>query len=201
MDTLSAILENKLVAIIRGAHDIPAVVEALYAGGVRVIEITLNSPDPFRTIADLNHTWGDQLLVGAGTVLTVDDAKAAVHAGARFLISPHFDPAIIAATHSAGAISIPGAYTPTEIIAAHRAGADIVKVFPASPAYFRDLKGPLSHIPMMPTGGVTLENIREFYLSGAVAFGVGSALVGAGNATDAAVLTARAESFIEAIQP
>jgi len=188
MDVLSAILERKLIAIIRGARpeEVHAIIESLYAGGVTLVEVTLNSDRALSVIREAAAVWGDRVLVGAGTVLDADAARAAIDSGARFIISPGLDKETIAATRAAGVVSIPGAYTPTEILAAHRFGADIVKVFPASPAYFNDLRGPLSHIPLMPTGGVTLANIREF--RGAVAYGVGSALVGAslGEITDRA---------------
>jgi 2-dehydro-3-deoxyphosphogluconate aldolase / (4S)-4-hydroxy-2-oxoglutarate aldolase len=121
----------------------------------------------------------DQICVGAGTVLGEEKAKAAIGAGAQFIISPSLDIETIQATKQGGAISIPGAFSATEILAAFKNGGDIIKVFPASigPTYFKDLRGPFPQIPLMPTGGVSLSNIREFQKAGAVAFGVGSALV------------------------
>jgi 2-dehydro-3-deoxyphosphogluconate aldolase/(4S)-4-hydroxy-2-oxoglutarate aldolase len=181
MTVLEEILKHKIVAILRGVRPgaVPDVAAALYAGGIRCLEITLNSPEAFSVIKSLSARMGSHLLIGAGTVLDATEARQALHAGARFIISPAVDIPTIQYTRQAGAVSIPGAFTATEILTAHRAGADIVKVFPASvgAAYFRDLRGPLPHIPLMPTGGINLENIGDYYKAGAAAFGVGSALV------------------------
>jgi 2-dehydro-3-deoxyphosphogluconate aldolase/(4S)-4-hydroxy-2-oxoglutarate aldolase len=179
--TLSQILENKIVAILRGVRPdaVPEVAAALHAGGIRCLEITLNSPDALAVILDLSVRLGDRLLVGAGTVLDAVEARAAIDAGARFIISPALDIPTIQVTKQSQAVSIPGAFTATEILTAYKNGADIIKVFPASVGvgYFRDLRGPLPHIPLMPTGGVNLENIADYQKAGAVAFGIGSALV------------------------
>jgi 2-dehydro-3-deoxyphosphogluconate aldolase/(4S)-4-hydroxy-2-oxoglutarate aldolase len=179
--TLQEILENKIVAILRGVRPdaVPEVAAALHAGGIRCLEITLNSPDALAVIRDLAVRLGDRLLVGAGTVLDAAEARAAIDAGARFIISPALDLPTIQITKQAQAVSIPGAFTATEILTAYKNGADIIKVFPASVGvgYFRDLRGPLPHIPLMPTGGVNLENITDYQKAGAVAFGIGSALV------------------------
>lgn len=200
---MSSPLGHRLVAIVRGARpaDFPSILEALYEGGVRAVEVTLNSPDALTLLATASSFWGDRLLLGAGTVMDATSVHDAVSAGARFIISPHLDPSVVSASLAAGVISIPGAYTPTEIVAAYRLGAHIVKVFPASigPAYLRDLRGPLPHIPLMPTGGVTLSNIKAFALAGAVAFGVGSALVDTSGPIDFSALRARAADFVEAV--
>ncbi|HVW61344.1 MAG TPA: bifunctional 4-hydroxy-2-oxoglutarate aldolase/2-dehydro-3-deoxy-phosphogluconate aldolase [Puia sp.] len=181
MTPLQQILENKIVAIVRGVRPdaVPDIAAALYAGGIRLLEITLNSPDALAVIRDLSVRMGDRLLVGAGTVLDAGEAQAAIDAGARFIISPTLDIPTIQVTRQLQAVSIPGAFTATEILTAYRNGADIIKVFPASvgAGYFGDLRGPLPQIPLMPTGGVSLENISDFYRAGAVAFGIGSALV------------------------
>jgi 2-dehydro-3-deoxyphosphogluconate aldolase / (4S)-4-hydroxy-2-oxoglutarate aldolase len=184
MDALKHILQYKLVAIIRGPQpeDVLRIAEALYQGGVKTLEVTMNSPGALEVIEQLSETMKEKLLLGAGTVLTIEELETSVKAGARFIISPNVDVEIIKRTKQIGAISIPGAYTATEIVLAHKAGADIVKVFPAAAnaAYMKDLRGPLPHIPLMPTGGITIENIGEFKKAGAVAYGIGSALVGAG---------------------
>jgi 2-dehydro-3-deoxyphosphogluconate aldolase / (4S)-4-hydroxy-2-oxoglutarate aldolase len=178
---LDQILFHKIVAIIRGAdpQDVKKIVTALSDGGVKILEVTLNSPDALNVIAELSKQYGDKLLIGAGTVLEASEAKSAISAGAKFIISPSYHPDVIAATKESGCISIPGAFTATEIIAAYRSGGDIIKVFPASVGshYIKDLRGPLPHIPLMPTGGVNLQNIQEYLQAGAVAFGIGSALV------------------------
>ena len=203
---LQQILENKIVAIVRGVRPdaAPDIAAALHAGGIRCLEITLNSPDALAVIRDLCVRMGDRLLVGAGTVLNAGEARAAIDAGARFIISPTLDIPTIQVTKQSQAVSIPGAFTATEILTAYRSGADIIKVFPASAgaAYFRDLRGPLPHIPLMPTGGVNLENILDYHKAGAVAFGIGSALVDGKQAvTDAYLrqLTEMAAKFSSAI--
>jgi len=185
LTVLQAILEHKIVAILRGIHPdhVMDIAGALQEGGIRLLEITLNSPDALSMISRVSAIPaaipGDQLYVGAGTVLDAKQARSAIDAGARFIISPTLDAETIAQTKQMGAISIPGAFTPTEILAAWRYGAEIIKVFPASAGipYFRDLRGPLPFIPLMPTGGVNMENIAEFQKAGAVAFGIGSGLV------------------------
>jgi len=204
--TLRQILENKIVAIIRGVRPdaVPDVAEALHAGGIRCLEITLNSPDALAVIRDLTARMGDRLLVGAGTVLDAVEARAAIEAGARYIISPALDLPTIEITRQLQAVSIPGAFTATEILTAYRNGADIIKVFPASvgAGYFRDLRGPLPHIPLMPTGGVSLENILDYHRAGAVAFGIGSALVDGKQAVTSEYLsrlTEMAEKFSRAI--
>jgi len=207
MTALEQILGHKIVAILRGcdpAH-IMEITAALYDGGIRLLEITLNSPGALDAIRQVSGQYGDRMVIGAGTVLTTGEVKAAIAAGARFVLSPSLDLDIIRVTRDLGAVSVPGAFTATEILAAHRNGAHIVKVFPASvgPSYFRDIRGPFPHIPLMPTGGVNLDNIRDFQKAGAVAFGIGSALVPASQSVapgDLQQLTARAAAYVAAVQ-
>ena len=181
MDTLTRILEEKIVAIVRGAQpaDVIPIAKALARGGVKVLEITINSPDAIGAIRRLAEQLGNELLIGAGTVLDAATAKEVIAAGAKFIISPIVDVDTIMATRDAGAVSIPGAFTATEIHSAFKSGGQIIKVFPASagPAYIKDIRGPLPHIPLMPTGGVHLENIKAFREAGGVAFGIATALV------------------------
>ncbi len=180
MTALSQILENKIVAIIKGADpaDVLKIANALYEGGVNVLEITLNSANALSVIEELANKMAGKMLIGAGTVLDASTAKAAIEAGAKFIISPDTNIETIQITKRYGAVSIPGAYTATEIVNAYIIGGDIIKIFPApGPAYIKDIRGPLSHILLMPTGGINLENILEFKNAGAVAFGVGTALV------------------------
>src|SRR5256885_13430573 len=134
MPALDQILKNKIVAIIRGADppDVKKIVDALLEGGIRVLEITLNSPGELKIIEELNNQAGERLLIGTGTVLDEAFVNDDISAGAKFIISPSFDPAIIAATKRHGAVSIPGAFTATEIFAAFKCGGDIIKVFPSS---------------------------------------------------------------------
>jgi len=184
MDTqaiLQHILQHKIVAIIRGADPagLSQVAEALYEGGVRTIEVTVNSLQPMEAIAALSKQMAGKMRIGAGTVLDPETARLALLAGAEYIISPTFCAETIRMTKRYGAVSIPGAMTPTEILAAYNAGGDIIKVFPASigVALFREMQGPLPQIPLMPTGGVTLDNIKAYKDAGAVAYGIGSALV------------------------
>jgi 2-dehydro-3-deoxyphosphogluconate aldolase/(4S)-4-hydroxy-2-oxoglutarate aldolase len=183
MPILSSILENKIVAILRGANptDSLAIARAMLAGGVRVLEITLNSPDAENTIRELVNYMGNEMVIGAGTVLNETAAARAIDSGATFIISPHTDAQVIKMTKKKGALSIPGAFTPGEILAAHQAGGDIIKIFPAvlGPGYIREILAPLSHILLMPTGGINVNNIRQFREAGAAAFGIGNALFNA----------------------
>ena len=206
MTTLSQILESKIVAIIRGAdpNDVLKIINALFEGGIRVLEITLNSPKALPVIEEAAKEVGDKMLVGAGTVMDAETARAALLAGAKFIISPSLNIETIEMTKRYGAVSIPGAFTATEIVTAYVNGADVIKVFPASIGiqYFKDLRGPLPHIPMMPTGGINLENIIEFQKAGAVAFGIGSALVDTKHeATNEYLqqLTDKARKFVKAV--
>jgi len=206
MTTLSQLLTHKIIAIIRGAQpdDVLHIAQALCDGGIKLLEVTLNSPDALSTITRIATHMDEQLLVGAGTVLDAEMARAAMHSGAQFIISPSLDVETIHATKQGGAVSIPGAFTATEILSAYKNGGDIIKVFPASigPAYFKDLRGPFPQIPLMPTGGVNLTNIRAFNQAGAVAFGVGSALVDTSlKITDEYLkeLTDKARKYVEAV--
>lgn len=206
MTALEQIFEYRIVAILRGCAPgrVPAIAGALADGGIRLLEITLNSDGALDAIRAVTERLGGRVLVGAGTVLTAAEAESAIDAGAAFILSPSLDTDTIRMTRQLGAVSIPGAFTATEILAAHRAGADLVKVFPASvgAGYIRDIRGPLSGIPLMPTGGVNLENIRSFRAAGAAAYGIGSALVPAGQETGAEALhelRQRAGEFIKAL--
>ena len=205
MSVLSQLLQHKIIAILRGVHPdrVVPIIEALFEGGIRAVEITLNSVDAYKVIKQVSNKMQEKMLVGAGTVLDASSALKVIDVGAQFIISPSLDLETIRVTKGKGIISIPGAFTPTEIVTAHKAGADIVKVFPASdPKYIKDLRGPLSHIPLMPTGGVSLENIKAFHKAGAVAFGIGTALVDSSQVvTDTYLthLTGKAKLFQNAI--
>ena len=208
MSTLSGILQHKIVAIIRGAEagDVMKFATALYKGGVRILEVTLNSPDALGAIELLSLEMSGKMFVGAGTVLSPEAAREAIAKGASFIISPSLDLSVIQATKLSGAVSIPGALTPTEILTAYNNGADIIKVFPASvgPRYFKDLRGPFPQIPLMPTGGVSLDNIREYQKAGAVAYGIGSSLIDTSKEiTDEYLeaVTQNAKALMAAVQP
>ena len=206
MNVLSHLLQHKLVAIIRGANpdEVLPIAEALYRGGIRSLEITLNSSQALPLIEAIAGQLQGQLVVGAGTVLDAASAKTAIAAGAEFIISPSLDIATIQQTKDLGKVSLPGAFTATEIYQAYKSGGDIIKVFPASVGvhYFKDLRGPFPQIPLMPTGGVNLENIQAFQQAGAVAFGIGSALVNLKepiNESSLQALTERAARFVNAV--
>jgi 2-dehydro-3-deoxyphosphogluconate aldolase/(4S)-4-hydroxy-2-oxoglutarate aldolase len=171
-----------VVAVIRmtEAADLVAVARALAEGGVRFVEITMTVPDAIEVIRNARKTLGDHVLIGAGTVLDGTTAEDAIDAGAAFVVGPCVVPEVIATCRRRDRCVIPGALTPTEILQAWMAGADLVKVFPgrvATPGYFADLRGPLPHIPLMPTGNVDLETTPEYIRAGAIAVGVGKALV------------------------
>jgi len=206
MDPLSEILRNKIIAIIRGAEPgkVLPIVQSLFEGGIRVVEITLNSDNAFELIRELSLKMGDKMLIGAGTVLDSVSAEMAIKSGARFIISPSLNIQVIKLVKKQKLVSIPGAFTATEILTAYQAGADIVKVFPAmNPQYISNLRGPLSHIPLMPTGGININNIGEFQKAGGVAFGVGSSLVDAGQqitGDSLRQLTRRADQFVQAVK-
>lgn len=206
MPVLEEIIHHKIVAILRGVQPdkVLQVVHALYDGGIRLVEVTLNSKDPFAQIEMLTHELGKKMCIGAGTVLDVEGARTAIRSGARFLISPVVDVDVIRTAKDNEVISIPGAYTATEIFFAHKSGGDIIKVFPASdPGYMKGVLAALDQVKLMPTGGVSLSNIRQFHQSGCVAFGIGSALVHHVANPDGqylARLTEKARGFVDAIK-
>ena len=170
------------IAVVRldDAARLRPVVEALAAGGVRAIEVTTTIPGALDALAALKRSPIGQILLGAGTVLDAETARLAILAGARFIVSPTFSARVVELCHRYDVVAMPGAYTPTELVTAWEAGADLVKVFPAGglgPGYLADLRGPLPQLRLVPTGGVTAENAGAFLAAGAVAVGVGGALV------------------------
>ncbi len=175
-----ALTACRVVAIARTVDPgrLPAVAAGLAAGGLRVLEVTLDSPDALGAIERLSAAG---ITVGAGTVLTVAEAADAVAAGASFLVSPHTDVDIVRWAQARDVAAVPGALTPTEVVAGWNAGAAAVKIFPASvagPALIRELQGPLGFVPLVPSGGVTPENARALLDAGATAVGLGSWLTG-----------------------
>jgi len=173
-----------VVAVIRlkDPRTLRAVVDAMAEGGVRALEVTMTVPRAVEMIRELAPTLPAGFLLGAGTVTDAATARAVIDAGASFVVGPVFRPAVIAACHERDVPAMPGCFTPTEILAAHECGADIVKVFPATalgPQFIKDVRAPLPQVKLMPTGGVTLDNAGEWIRAGAVAVGVGSALLDA----------------------
>jgi len=182
--TVAEVERCGVVAIIRMKDPgrLTAVVDALLAGGVRVLEVTMTVPGAIELIRELALLLPPQLVLGAGTVPDSETAERVIDAGAKFLVSPVCRLALIETAVKRGVPIMPGCFSPTEILAAWEAGADIVKVFPATalgPGYLRDVHGPMPQVKLMPTGGVSVENAGEWIRAGAVAVGVGSALLDA----------------------
>jgi 2-dehydro-3-deoxyphosphogluconate aldolase/(4S)-4-hydroxy-2-oxoglutarate aldolase len=174
--------ETGLIAIVRldSAAELTPAARAIAAGGVSVIEFTLTTPGALRTIEESSRELGDQALIGAGTVLDPETARAAILAGAEFIVAPTLNSAVIEICRRYGKVVIPGAFTPTEILHAWELGADFVKVFPAEfggPTYIKAVRAPLPQVKMIAVGGVSLETAGAFIRAGAVALGVGSNLV------------------------
>lgn len=187
-EVIQKILDEKIIAIIRGINPEQAVLSAhaLCEGGISLVEVTFNQakPESFGETADairgIKERLGDRVLVGAGTVTSVELVELAAQAGASYIISPDTDAAVIRRTRELGLVSLPGAYTPTEAKQAHNAGADFVKLFPCigdAQAYLKAIRAPLSHIRFLAVGGVTADNAKSFLQAGAVGLGVGSSLV------------------------
>ena len=183
-ETTAEILERVgLIPVLRArnAGQAHAVVQAMLAGGVTVVEVTMTVPGAVDLLRELKREYAGQLLLGSGTVTTADEAEATIEAGAEFVVSPSFHPEVVAKTRALGKVSIPGALTPTEVITAWRAGADYVKIFPCSAmggaSYLKSLLAPFPHLKLIPTGGVTLQTAESFLRAGARALGVGSDLV------------------------
>ncbi|MBC7841551.1 MAG: bifunctional 4-hydroxy-2-oxoglutarate aldolase/2-dehydro-3-deoxy-phosphogluconate aldolase [Gemmatimonadaceae bacterium] len=181
-DSVEALIDAGAIAVVR-LPDVSRgepLVHALLSGGVRAIEITLTTVGALELITVLAKQFGDALLLGAGSVLTVAATRQAIDAGARYIVSPVFDADVMTEAHAGGAPMLPGAFTPTEIRRAHDAGADLVKVFPADtigPAYLKSVLAPMPFLELVPTGGVTPHNAGQWITAGAVAVGLGSALV------------------------
>lgn len=179
---LQEILESGVVAIIRMSDSdrLRRVVEAVREGGVTAIEITMTTPGALAVIKEVARTMGDDVQIGVGSVLDAATARRAIDVGARYVVSPIFKPEIVAECHRQGVPAMPGAFTPTEIQLATEAGADVIKVFPADIVgmpFFKAVLAPMPHLKLMPTGGVTVENAGDWIRAGAVAVGVGSALL------------------------
>ena len=203
---LKRIQDTGLLAVIRGPSPELTVkmVEALVAGGVLGIEITYSTPNAPEVVQTLAEKFSDQIVLGMGTLTEIEHAEQAVKAGAGFLVSPHCEKELAAAMVATGLPVMMGALTPTEVLHAFRSGSDVVKVFPGSlggPDYLKALRGPFPNIPMMPTGGVSLENIGAWFAAGAFAVGAGSNLCPTAWAKEGrfAEITALARSFAEAV--
>ena len=212
-EVLNKIKAGKIVAIVRGipSEDVVDLAKALVKGGINCIEVTFDqsceekAKDTLKAISNIREALGEQVCVGAGTVMTVEQVDAAVAAGAEYMISPNTNAAVIARTKELGKISIPGAMTPTEVAMAYDMGADIVKMFPAGILgcdYIKAVKAPLKHIPVTAVGGVNPTNCADFIRAGAVGVGVGGNLVSPQYVKEGRFdeITAIAKSYVDALQ-
>ena len=210
---IQKILEKKIIAIVRGveAEKCMKVADALYAGGIRLMEVTFNQqkPESFQVTADaiaaINCAYEGRMLVGAGTVTTVELVEMAAAAGAKYIISPDANPDVIRRTVELGMVSMPGCMTPTEMLMAHRAGADFIKLFPAGdlgPGYMKAVRAPLNHLRVMAVGGVNEKNIADFLKVGACGFGIGGNLANKTwiDAGEYHKITETAQAMVAAIQ-
>lgn len=200
-------IDGGLVAIVRveSARQAIEVCGAIARGGIKPIEVTMTVPGAIDVIKEFKSAMKDEVLVGAGTVLDPETARAVILAGAEFIVTPTLNLRVIEMCRRYGKIVIAGAFTPTEILTAWEAGADIVKVFPATvggPQYLRDIRGPLPQISLVPTGGVDLENTPDFIRAGAVAVAVGTSLVDKTALSEGRydLITEKAKRFIEAVK-
>jgi 2-dehydro-3-deoxyphosphogluconate aldolase/(4S)-4-hydroxy-2-oxoglutarate aldolase len=181
-DQLRRVLDGGLVAVVRSpdGQQLVEVARALADGGVSVVEITMTVPNALDVVRQVRHALGDRLLLGAGTILDAETARAALLAGAEYVVAPTLNRDVIRLCRRYGKLVMPGAFTPTEILTAWEAGADVVKVFPADvlgPAFFKAVRAPLPQVRLMPTGGVDLTTAAAFLKAGACCLGVGSQLV------------------------
>ncbi len=181
-EIISLLTNPGIIAIVRAqqAAQVGPLFEALIAGGLNAIEITMTTPNALGAIREAREKIGDRALTGVGTVINADTCHAALEAGAEFVVTPICRPELVAIAHAAGRPIMLGAYTPTEAQTAHEAGADFVKIFPADklgPGYIKALRGPLPHLRIVPTGGVDVPNVADFLKAGCAALGVGTALV------------------------
>jgi len=205
-ETTQQILERVgLIPVLRAKNATQghAVVKAMIAGGVTVVEVTMTVPGAIDLLKELKKEYGSDLLLGSGTVTTAEQAEATIEAGAEFVVSPSLHPAVISRTKALGKLSVPGSLTPTEAITAWEAGADYVKIFPCSAVggapYLKALLAPFPHLKLIPTGGVTLATAESFLKAGARALGVGSDLVNLAAVDDGhpEVITETAKAYLK----
>jgi len=206
-EIISLLTDPGIIAIVRAQQSAQVVplFEALLAGGVRAIEITMTTPNALAAIREARDKLGERALVGVGTVLDVNTCRAAIAAGAEFVVSPICRTGLVPIAHAAGCPIMLGAYTPTEAQIAHEADADFVKLFPADnlgPAYIKALLAPLPHLRVVPTGGIDMHNVADFLKAGCAALGVGSSLVSAKILQEAnwPELTRRAAALVNAVR-
>jgi 2-dehydro-3-deoxyphosphogluconate aldolase/(4S)-4-hydroxy-2-oxoglutarate aldolase len=208
IDAIKKIAEIGIVPVVRAGSldEARRAVDAVYAGGISVIEITMTVPDAPAMIREVVRQYGDKVLAGAGTVVNEMQARMCVDAGAEFLVSPGLSVAVLNVAAALGKLAIPGALTPTEVMQALDAGVNLIKVFPCGsvggPKYLKALRAPFPGVSFIPTGGVNLANAAEFFAAGAFALGVGADLVdlAALRANNAAKITEGARALVEAVK-
>lgn len=203
---LSAVLDGGVIAIVRlnSPDKLVATAEAIREGGITVIEFTLNTPGALEAIHACCEKFGDDVTIGAGTVMDEGQTAMALDAGAEIIVSPNTNALVIGTAHGRGKLALPGAYTPTEIASAMAHGADLVKLFPAKmlgPEYVKEVLAPLDNARLVPTGGVTPDNVKAYFDAGAAAVAVGGGIVNNAlvDAGDFAAITKRARSFRDAV--
>lgn len=203
---INKITETGVISIIRKIDDtkIYEVLDALYSGGIRAVEVTFDTPNAAKLIEMIKNKYDHKMIIGAGTVLDTETARIAILSGADFILSPSLNVKVIEICSSYGKLAVPGVLTPTEIVAALGAGAQIVKVFPArtfGPMYLKDVKGPLSQVEIMAVGGINLDNASEFISCGALCLGIGSELVNFKLVNEGKfnVITENARGFIDKV--
>jgi 2-dehydro-3-deoxyphosphogluconate aldolase/(4S)-4-hydroxy-2-oxoglutarate aldolase len=200
-EIFQGILERRMVAIVRAGDPETALqaAEACIAGGITALEVAFTTPGTADVIKTLRQRHGKDVMLGAGTVLDPETARIAILAGAQFIISPGVNVDTIRVAQRYQVLAMPGVMTPSEIVTAMEAGADIIKIFPAEifgPAYIKALKAPLPQAPLMPTGGVSVDNLADWFANGAMAVGIGGSLTGPAATGDFAEITARARAFV-----
>ncbi|ADQ67746.1 2-keto-3-deoxy-phosphogluconate aldolase [Halogeometricum borinquense DSM 11551] len=207
-EDMQRLVDSGVVAVMRGADadTILEVAQALHDGGVTAYEITADNPDAMDLISEVSASFSEtEAIVGAGTVLDSETARASIMNGAEFVVGPSFDEGVVETCNRYGTIVAPGILTPTEAVDAYEAGADLVKVFPASvmgPKHLASIKGPLPQIPLMPTGGIGIDNVADYIEAGAVVVGAGSAIMDADaiEAGDFEAITETAREFTQVIE-
>lgn len=206
LQILQKVIDSAIVAVVRTETPEKAkkIVEAVKAGGISIIEVTMTVPDALDVIKEVARYYKDSdVVLGVGSVLDAETARAAILAGAEYVVSPHLNPEVIKLCNRYQISCMPGAMTVTEVVAAMELGADIIKVFPGEvlgPKFIKAIKAPLPQAALMPTGGVSLENVQEWIKAGAVAVGVGGSLTKGAKTGDYDLVTQTARQFVEKIK-
>ena len=206
IETLSKIQEIGIVAVVRAesVEQAERITEACIKGGIAAIELTFTVPHADKLIEAMCAKYNSgEIIIGAGTVMDAATARIAILAGAEYIVSPHFDPEIVRCCNRYGVPSMPGIYTPTEAVQAMECGADVLKVFPgdlAGPKFIKDIHGPIPHAVMMPSGGVDIDNVKEWINAGAIAVGAGSSLTAGAKTGDYDRITETGKLFIQRIK-